>query len=252
MQIKNAVSQYLTAGIRLSIFATGVFLLPSISMGVVLDQNAAPGQGHGIAQGFTQPNAVTAAGFDTGFAPGYGLGLGQKNAPGQLKMPGQKNEKDQEQRPQYIPGEVLVKFKQGVDDSKKKRTHDKMGAEVLSEIRQIGVHKVKSKQGKSTEELVQQYKNDPDVLYAEPNGLFYIQAIPNDPEFGNLWGLHNTGQTVGGNIGSADADIDAPEAWDIQTGSTSVIVADIDTGVDYNHPDLAANIWTNPGDIGRA
>ena len=71
---------------------------------------------------------------------------------------------------------------------------------------------------------------------------------PNDPSFGQTWGLNNTGQTSG-QAGVADADIDAPEAWDLTTGSRSIVVGVIDTGVDYTHPDLAANIWTNPGEI---
>ena len=68
---------------------------------------------------------------------------------------------------------------------------------------------------------------------------------PDDPRFQETYGLDNIGQTGG----TPDADIDAPEAWDRQTGSPDVIVADIDTGVDYNHEDLAANIWINPGEI---
>lgn len=68
------------------------------------------------------------------------------------------------------------------------------------------------------------------------------QVLPNDPSFSSLWGLHNTGQSGG----TGDADIDAPEAWSITTGSPGVIVAVVDTGVDYNHPDLVANIWRDP------
>ena len=75
-----------------------------------------------------------------------------------------------------------------------------------------------------------------------------------DPERPGLprpyWGLHNTGQTVNGVAGTADADIDAPEAWDMTTGSTAVTVGVADTGIAYDHPDLAANIWLNPGESG--
>lgn len=71
-----------------------------------------------------------------------------------------------------------------------------------------------------------------------------LDTTPNDTLFTDLWGLHNTGQ----NGGTADVDIDAPAAWDITTGSSSVIVAVIDTGIDYNHPDLMANLWQNPGE----
>ncbi|MFH0908208.1 MAG: S8 family serine peptidase [bacterium] len=78
------------------------------------------------------------------------------------------------------------------------------------------------------------------VEYAEPDGVVEaIDTTPNDPSFGELWGLHQAN----------GHDIDAPAAWDYTTGGTDVLVAVIDTGIDYTHPDLAANIWTNPGEI---
>src|SRR5262249_35617231 len=69
-------------------------------------------------------------------------------------------------------------------------------------------------------------------------------SIPNDPLLSRDYGLVNTGQTGG----TPDADIDADEAWGISTGSNSIVVAVIDSGVDYTHPDLAANMWHNPGE----
>ncbi|MFP6750294.1 MAG: S8 family peptidase, partial [Pirellulaceae bacterium] len=79
----------------------------------------------------------------------------------------------------------------------------------------------------------------------EPDAVHIASAIPDDPKFELQHGLHNTGQSGG----VVDADIDAPEAWEITTGSRDVVVAVIDSGIDYTHPDLAANIWTNPGEI---
>ena len=224
--IKIWLSQHnFLVGLRLYIIPIWIILFPSIAMGVVLDKGTPPGTQK--SQSTSVPGRVNTQ------APTIALGQ-HTNA---------------DQRPQYVPGEVLVKFKKGVDASKKKSTHDKMDASVLTEISAIGVQKVKSKFGKSTEDLVRQYKNDPDVLYAEPNGLYYIQALPNDPKFPNLWGLNNTGQIVAGVAGNQDADIDAPEAWGLFTGTANTIVADIDTGVDYTHPDIAANMWVNPGEI---
>jgi subtilisin family serine protease len=88
------------------------------------------------------------------------------------------------------------------------------------------------------------------VRYLEPdflqeNGPTSDSLIPTDERMEYLWGLHNVGQ----GSGTEDADIDAPEAWALTTGSSDVVVAVIDTGIDYTHPDLAANVWTNPGEI---
>ncbi len=94
-------------------------------------------------------------------------------------------------------------------------------------------------------EVLERLQEDPQVERAEVNHPITLYATPNDPDFSELWGLHNIGQTDG----VIDADIDATEAWDIQQGNESVLIAVIDTGVDYTHPDLAANIWVNPGEI---
>ena len=85
----------------------------------------------------------------------------------------------------------------------------------------------------------------PEIAYFEPNTVTRTSAVPNDPEFLLQWGLENIG-LFGGVVG---ADIAALEAWDLTTGSSDVVVAVIDSGVDYTHPDLAGNMWTNPGEI---
>lgn len=84
--------------------------------------------------------------------------------------------------------------------------------------------------------------------FVEPDYLRAPLVSPNDTRFldGSLWGLHNTGQTGGNIIGVADADIDAPEAWDIIREAPNVIVAVVDTGINLTHQDLVPNLWTNP------
>lgn len=88
-------------------------------------------------------------------------------------------------------------------------------------------------------------QNHPMIAHWELNGVVSTDRVPNDSDFSRLWALNNVGQ--GG--GTPDADIDAPETWEAVTGSRDVVVAVIDTGIDYTHPDLWANMWTNPGEI---
>jgi len=99
--------------------------------------------------------------------------------------------------------------------------------------------------GVDVETAIAELRKDPSVLYAEPNYIVHANAIPNDPRFPELYGLDNNGQTGG----TADADIDAPEAWDVSVGNPDVVVGVVDTGIDYTHEDLAGNMFVNPNEI---
>jgi len=144
----------------------------------------------------------------------------------------------------YKEGELLVKFRPNTPETRKDGLHKKHGSKKIKEFPSLRIENVKLKKGMTVEEAIGLYSADPNMEYAEPNFIVSILATPNDPRFGELWGLHNTGQSGG----TLDADIDAPEAWDTATGSSDVVVAVIDTGVDYTHEDLSANMWTNPLD----
>lgn len=148
----------------------------------------------------------------------------------------------------YKPGEVIVKFRKGVVQTQAAELHRSLGAQVIRELKGFrGVELVRLPEGVSVKEAIQQYMENPAVEYAEPNYLYRIQeTFPNDTYFSQQWSLHNTGQMLNA---VPDADMDMPEAWDIATGSRDFIVAIIDTGVDYNHPDLGLNIWINTNEI---
>jgi subtilisin family serine protease len=151
----------------------------------------------------------------------------------------------------YAKGEVLVKFKKGFDlaavsnFAQAQSLKVKKRFKVLSQAKGQEYALLSSPEGVDSLILANTMKESPQVEFASPNYRRELCATPNDTNFSSLWGMHNTGQTGG----TADADIDAPEAWNVSTGSTNVIVAVIDTGFDYTHPDLAANAWINPGEI---
>jgi subtilisin family serine protease len=109
------------------------------------------------------------------------------------------------------------------------------------------VLRVKLPAGTSVEKVLAENwaASDWRILRVEPNYQVYALGIPNDSYFNYLWGLYNTGQTGG----SANCDIQAPDAWDVTTGSDDVVVAVIDSGINYSHPDLCSRIWINPNEI---
>ncbi len=142
----------------------------------------------------------------------------------------------------YKEGEILVKFKPGAHLMHKVDVHQKVGAHVMKRIKTEELERIKLPADLSVEEAVRYYQENPDVEYAEPNYLVRAAAVPDDPGFGQQWCLLNTGQIVNGLAGTAGADIDADKAWDFTEGTPAVTVAVIDSGVDKNHPDLAANL----------
>ena len=141
----------------------------------------------------------------------------------------------------YVAGELLVKYKPRVRAAASEYFRGRWGVSTLKTYQSVGAEHVKLPKGMTVEEALEIYQDDPDVEYAEPNYFRRISLTPDDPDFSKLWGFHNTGQTGG----LEDADIDAPEAWDTQTGSSSVVVAVLDTGVDWDHEDLTDNMWIN-------
>jgi subtilisin family serine protease len=157
---------------------------------------------------------------------------------------------------------VIVKQKQSVSASEVSNLQAQIGVTKVTTAEEFGIAIWEIPSGK-VEETISAYSNDPRVEYIEPDYIITLEDVektsptqeiletitpqtttPNDPSYPQLWGLNNTGQTGG----TPDADIDAPEAWDIQTGNPNTVIGVIDTGVDYNHPDLVDNIWTNPGE----
>ncbi len=155
-----------------------------------------------------------------------------------------------EEMPRYehVPNQLFVKFRAEIPEA----VRGKIVANVLGgrvekdwsrESGRTGAGtwvQVQLPASLSVADALKQLREETSVAYAEPNYVQHAYRTPNDPFFNLLYGLHNTGQTGG----TADADIDAPEAWDLTTGE-DVLVAVIDTGIDYNHPDLRANLWRN-------
>jgi subtilisin family serine protease len=153
--------------------------------------------------------------------------------------------------PGYVAGELVVRFKPGTSASERGALNAAQNADVRRAMLVPRTYLLRLPKDRDVPAAQRAYERNRNVQYAEPNFIGQLFATPNDPGYAPfMWGLNNTGQTVQGVTGTVDADIDAPEAWDQSTGSSSVVVGVADTGIAYDHPDLAANIWTNPGESG--
>ncbi|MCW5943090.1 MAG: S8 family serine peptidase [Fimbriimonadaceae bacterium] len=142
-------------------------------------------------------------------------------------------------KPAFAPDAVLVAFREAQPLAARRSVIDRLGLTPDRRVRSPFFVRLRLPRGVTVDETVRALRRDPAVRIAEPDWIVHTaQWFPNDPKFPQLYGLHNTGQTGG----TADADIDAPEAWSRSRGATQTIVAVIDTGVFANHPDLAANI----------
>ncbi|MCD6232343.1 S8 family serine peptidase [Candidatus Aerophobetes bacterium] len=156
---------------------------------------------------------------------------------------------------EFIKDELLVRFKEGIHTSQITSLNERLGTsiyKIYSFPNGLKIYHLKLNQKKiSIQEALQKYKTSPEVVYVTYNyKLYALEPVipllsPDDPYFKEQWALENTGQ----NGGTVDADIDGPEAWEVFTGNNEVVIAVIDTGMQITHPDLASNIWTNPGEI---
>jgi subtilisin family serine protease len=149
----------------------------------------------------------------------------------------------------YVAGEVIVRFKSDIGADSRRAVRQAEGAEFKQSARLTeSAQLLRLEPGVAVGSAVAAFEQRPEVLYAQPNFIREALAKPNDPFFQQLWGLHNVGQVVNGDRpGTRDADIDAPKAWKLTTGSSAVTAAIIDSGIQYDHPDLAANISDLPG-----
>jgi subtilisin family serine protease len=185
-------------------------------------------------------------------------------------------------KPSYVPGELIIKLKKrvgftgltkqqgilktgvssvdkknrqfGVTSGERVFKHKPRTRKDLKARQKLGMDRIlllKTSKDANISFLITQYAADPNVEWAEPNRYYYGDATPNDTLFSGQWGLHNDGtngdNAAGTNSDKKDADVDAPEGWDKIAG-TGCVIAILDSGVDFSHPDLNDHIWKNDSD----
>jgi subtilisin family serine protease len=140
--------------------------------------------------------------------------------------------------------EIIIKVDPDMSPVAMESALESVDGEVVETTQELGIQLIEV-EDVEVEEAIAILEGNPQIEYAEPNFVVSISdTFPNDPRFDELYALNNTGQTGG----IPDADLDSPEGWDLQTGSSDTVIGVIDTGVDYTHPELDDNMWTNPGE----
>ena len=153
-------------------------------------------------------------------------------------------------RAEFRADQILIQPKAGAGTPALANFHRAHQVKVLQSFQDLrGLQVVKVPKGETVSGLISKYQASGLVEFAEPDYLVHAAAVPNDPMYldGTLYWLNNTGQ----NGGTPDADIDAPEAWDVLNSASNIVVAVLDTGIRYTHEDLAANMWVSPVDGGH-
>lgn len=154
----------------------------------------------------------------------------------------------------YMPGEILVRFKSAVTAQERVAAVMVMNNTIKTDLKHNWIH-IKLATDQTVSQALTAYKNNPNIEYVQPNYIYHITAIPNDPQYGQLWAVKNIGQTVNSvvqgsgsiyptdNPGIVGDDTNIEPAWDHITDCSSIVVAVIDSGINYNHEDLVSNMW---------
>lgn len=151
--------------------------------------------------------------------------------------------------PSYVADEILVKFKPHIAGRFKAQAIEAHGDRYIRELTPSGYVHVKLRPDTGVSRGMTFYNADPNIESVQPNYIYHPLAVPIDTHYGQMWGLKNTGQTIAAasyptnNPGVAGQDMDMEAAWDHVKDCSSIIVAVVDTGVNYTHQDLAANMW---------
>lgn len=156
----------------------------------------------------------------------------------------------------YKKGELLVKFRRGVSEIRSKSAIRSSGLalsdKLLARKKSSILRKIHINDSISMEKAMEELRKNPDVEYVQPNYIYSIKSIPDDYEFASQWGLRNTGQTINRVAGTPGIDINADAAWDTTTDCKGVVIAVLDTGVNYTHRDLADNMWDGSSCVDEA